>query len=135
TSILRNIGFTRIPYIDGREFQYDGRTSEMDDIFVYENIVLITEYTIGNPGTHLLKKNYFYDKVLGQPRDFIDFILKEEKLSSFRKYYDEHIDSHFSTNQLIIGILYCSKKSISDEHKSLVKNVRYFDYDIVQYFK
>src|SRR5690606_7558036 len=59
----------------------------------------------------------------------------EEKLSSFRKYYDEHIDSHFSTNQLIIGILYCSKKSISDEHKSLVKNVRYFDYDIVQYFK
>ncbi len=34
-----------------------------------------------------------------------------------------------------VKVLYCSKKSISQEHKDNVLNVIYFDYHIVKYFK
>ena len=135
TNILKNIGFSKIPCIDGREFQYDNRTTEIDDIFVYENVILIIEYTIGTPGEHLLKKNYFYDKVNTDKRAFLDFLLSESKLSSFRTYYNDRIQSKYTKNQLRIKILYCSKQTISAEHKGLVnKEVVFFDYHIVKYF-
>jgi DGQHR domain-containing protein len=135
SAILKNVGFSRLPSIDGKEIVFDSRTTEMDDIFIYENIILITEYTIGNPSTHLLKKNYFYDKVNQDKSAFIDFLLSEPKLSSFKDYYDKNIKEKYSKNQLRIKILYCSKQTISDEHKNLVKDVVYFDYHIVKYFQ
>ena len=59
--IMFRIGFTRLSGIDGKEFVYDGRTSELDDIFICENVILLTEYTIGDP--HILKKKIIYDKI------------------------------------------------------------------------
>lgn len=134
-TILKNVGFTRLPYIDGKEFTFNDRISEMDDIFINENVILITEYTIGSPGTHLLKKKIFYDKINEDKRIFIDFLLQEEKLGSFKKYYDENIEGNYTKNELRLQILYCSKKVISEEHKVLINNVVFFDYHIVQYFK
>lgn len=134
-TIMKNMGFVRLPYIDGKEFKYDNRTSEMDDIFINENIILITEYTIGDPGTHLLKKKIFYDKINEDKRAFIDFVLVTEKLKSFKEYYDEKIVNKYSKNQLRVQILYCSKKSVSSEHKDQLNNIIFFDYHIVQYFK
>ena len=58
-TVLGNIGFQRISGIEGKEVVYDGRKTEMDDIFVYENVVLVIEYTIGDPGKHLLNKKIF----------------------------------------------------------------------------
>lgn len=133
--IMKNIGFNRLSYIDGREFKFNGRTSEMDDIFINENIILITEYTIGAPGTHLLKKKIFYDKINEDRRTFIDFLLSEEKLKSFKEYYENHIKDNYTKNQLRLKILYCSKKNITNEHKDLVNEICFFDYHIVQYFK
>jgi DGQHR domain-containing protein len=132
--ILRNIGYHRLPYIDGKHFEYDGRKSEMDDIFISENIILITEYTIGDPKDHILKKNYFYNKINQNKREFIKFLLKEEKLQSFKKYYEENTKDKYSLNQLKIKILYCSKQTVSDEHKNLIDQVIFFDYHIVKYF-
>jgi DGQHR domain-containing protein len=135
TTILKNIGFNRLPYVDGKEFIYDDRVSEMDDIYISENIILITEYTIGDPSTHLLKKDIFYKKILNDVRAFIEFMLQEEKLNSFKKYYDEHINNKYTINELKLQILYCSKKSISEQHKKVVSEIIFFDYNIVQYFK
>ncbi|MDA3840220.1 MAG: DGQHR domain-containing protein [Patescibacteria group bacterium] len=134
-TIMKNMGFNRLSYIDGKHFIYNERRSEMDDIFINENIILITEYTIGDPGTHLLKKKIFYDKITEDKREFIDFMLNTEKLKSFKEYYDTNITGKYSKNQLQIQIVYCSKKSISSEHKNQLKNVVFFDYQIVQYFK
>lgn len=134
-AIMKNMGFIRLPYIDGKEFKYDSRTSEMDDIFINENIILITEYTIGDSGSHLLKKKIFYDKINANKRAFIDFVLETEKLKSFKEYYDKNMNGKYSKNQLRIQILYCSKKSISSEHKDQLENIIFFDYHIVQYFK
>lgn len=135
-TILKNIGFERLPYIDNKEFVFDGRTTEMDDIFIYKNVILITEYTIGSPGTHLLKKNYFYNSVIANPQNFINSILKEEKLQSFKKYYDSKIKDLYSVNELKVKVLYCSKQSINEEHKANVNSdIAFFDYHIVKYFR
>ncbi|KGN74294.1 hypothetical protein HR17_05810 [Porphyromonas gulae] len=131
---LKNIGFYRLNHIEGKQFEYDNRKSEIDDIFIYENIILIVEYTIGSPGDHLLKKNYFYSKINQDKRSFIDFLLQEEKLVSFHNYHKNHIKNKYTKNQLILKILYCSKKTISEDHKNLVKDVCFFDHQIVKYF-
>jgi DGQHR domain-containing protein len=135
STILKNLGFIKLPSIDGKHFEYDNRRSEIDDIFICENIILITEYTIGDAGDHLLKKSIFYNKVCADKREFIGFLLKEKKLISFQTYYNEKIKDIYSINELRLQILYCSKKTISEEHKKLVNNIIYFDYHIVQYFK
>ncbi|MBU4117618.1 MAG: DGQHR domain-containing protein, partial [Proteobacteria bacterium] len=134
-TVMTNIGFKRIPNIGGKEFVYKSRTSEMDDIFYYKNVILILEYTVGQPGEHLLKKNYLYEKINENQNEFIDFLLNEDKLKSFKDVYSVNIGNKFSKNQLQIKIVYCSKKSISQEHKDLVGNVAYFDYHIVKYFE
>ena len=135
STILKNIGFSRLLHIDGKHFEYDQKKTEIDDIFINENIILLTEYTIGEPKDHLFSKKIFYDKINQDKRKFIDFLLSEKKLVSFQNYYENKIKEKYSKNEIRIQILYCSKKTISDEYKNLVDHVVFFDYHIVQYFK
>lgn len=135
STLLKNIGFNKVPYIDGKHFIYDGRKTEMDDIYHYENIILITEYTIGNPKEHLLMKNYFYSKILENKRAFLDFLLTEDKLKSFKQYYTDNIENKYTKNEIQIRIVYCSKQNISEEHKQLTNDITFFDYHIVKYFE
>ena len=71
--IMFRIGFTRLSGIDGKEFVYDGRTSELDDIFICENVILLTEYTIGDP--HILKKKIIYDKINSDIHAFVKYLI------------------------------------------------------------
>ena len=135
SDVLKNIGFNRLPYINGKHFEYDNRVTEIDAIFICENIILLIEYTVGNPRNHLFSKKIFYDIVNSDKRKFINFMIKEEKLKSFQKYYYENIKGKYTKNELRLQILYCSKKKISDRHKRLVHNIIFFDYHILQYFK
>ncbi|MDQ6756880.1 MAG: DGQHR domain-containing protein [Bacteroidota bacterium] len=134
-NLMENMGFSRAPSIDGKEFVYDGRTSELDDIFYYENIVVITEYTVGTAGTHLLKKKIIYDKINENPSEFIKFLLNDKKFKSFTTVYNKSVLSKYTLNQLQIRIVYASKQSLSKEHKGLTKSVYYFDYSIIKYFE
>lgn len=131
--IMLRIGFTRLSGIDGKEFVYDGRTSELDDIFICENIILLTEYTIGDP--HILTKKIIYDKINNNTHTFIKYLIDNKIFGSFNNIYDNSISDKYTINQLRVKILYCSKKSISQEHKDNVLNVIYFDHHIVKYFK
>jgi hypothetical protein len=134
-NLLKNIGFSRIPRIDGKHFTYKDRTSEMDDVFYFENVILLIEYTTGDPGTHLLKKRIFYDKVNENPLEFIRFMKGEEKLKSFKEVYDEKISSKYTDKQLQIKIVYCSKQTISESHIKLCPDIVFFNYHIVKYFE
>lgn len=131
--IMSRIGFKRLSGIDGKEFVYEGRTSELDDIFICENIILLTEYTIGDP--HILTKKIIYDKINNNTHTFIKYLLDNKIFDSFNDIYDNSISDKYTINQLRVKILYCSKKSISQEHKDNVLNVIYFDHHIVKYFK
>lgn len=131
--LMKRIGFTRLAGIDGKEFVFDGRTSELDDIFICENIIILTEYTIGEP--HLLKKSILYNKINDNIGNFIRFLVNNNIYDSFADEYKNRMSQKYTINQLKVKILYCSKKSISQEHKDNVEGVLYFDYYIVKYFK
>lgn len=134
--IFKNLGFDRVPNIDGKSITFDGRSSEMDDIFVCENIILLVEYTItNNVGDHLTNKSLFYNKINENKKKFIQFLTTEPKLTSFKEYYDKNIKGKYSGNQLKLEILYCSYNDVGDEYKNSVKKIIFFDYYLVQYFK
>lgn len=133
--LMKNMGFSKVPRVDGKEFIFKDRTSEMDDIFYFENLIFITEYTIGNPGTHLLKKNYIYDLIMNNRVEFLEFLVAHPKFTGFKEIYEGNILKKYTKNQIQVKILYCSKKSINKEHKDLVTTVSYFDFHIVKYFQ
>lgn len=141
STTLRNIGFIHIPGVDGKTFEYKGRTTEMDDIFVYRNLVLLVEYTIEkNPSTHFLKKNYFYQRVNESNADFFDFLITSDKFPKFKEHYDAHMSREYSSQEVIFKILYCSKNDLEAEHIQLVnpvsnnENVIIYDKNISRYF-
>jgi len=135
TTLFKNIGFKNIPSIDGKEFTYNQRKTEIDDIFYHENVILLVEYTITNdPGSHLLNKEIFYQRVVENPTAFIKFALQEEKLKSFRSALNENITTKYTLNQLIVKIIYCSKNTIAQAHKDVATSPVYLDYHLVKYF-
>lgn len=131
--IMKRVGFTRLAGVDGKEFVYKERKSEIDDIFICENVIILTEYTVGDP--HLLKKSIIYNLINENVGDFVRFIVNNNVFDAFNNEYKNRISLKYTINQLQLRILYCSKKSISNEHKNVVKDVAYFDYHIVKYFK
>lgn len=141
TTTLTNMGFSHISGVDGKNIVFKGRTTEMDDMFVYKNLILLVEYTIdSNPGTHLLKKNYFYERVNENNAEFINQLLLEERFTCFKNYFDEKIEPEYSVEELMVKVLYCSHIDISDEHIRLVnpaaqnENVIIYDKNISRYF-
>lgn len=136
---MANIGFDRIKGVEDHNFFFKDRKTELDDIYVYQNLIIIAEYTSSNkPSDHLLKKKVIYDLINESHRDFIEFALFEPQLSTFKEYYEQNIEGKYDIGQLRLCIIYCSISSISIEHKALLKDnktVHFYDYDIVQYFK
>lgn len=136
--ILNNMGFDRLIDISGHNFTYKERTSELDDVFVIENIVLLVEYTTDkNPGDHLLKKDHFYKRVNENPKLFLQFLKDDFPTKSFNQYYNNVISGKYQTLDFLqVKMLYCSRYDIRDEQKSVVTDtVCFFDYNKVQYFK
>lgn len=136
---MSNIGFDRIKGVEDHNFFFKERETELDDIYVYQNLIILAEYTSSNkPSDHLLKKKVIYDLINESHRDFIEFALSETQLSTFKEYYEQNLEGRYDIGQLRLCIIYCSISSISNEHKALLKDnktVHFYDFDIVQYFK
>ena len=132
---LINMGFSSVPRINGTEFEYESRTSELDAIYVYENVILLIEDTVGDTSTHLLKKNVIYSKINENPKKFIEFLKNHEKFSGFRDFMRDRFDNMYSLDQAQVRIVYISKQKIANEHKEVVSNVTYIEYPTLLYFK
>jgi len=134
--LLHNIGFIRAPGISGKEFVYDGRTSEIDDAFHYENILLLVEYTTAvKPGEHLIKKKIIFDKINDSHIKFIEFLLNDSRFNKFSEYFKTSALNNYTKKQIQLRILYCSRQPISMEHQDQVNNVGFLNYPIVKYFE
>lgn len=136
---MYNIGFHRLDGIEGKHFVFKGRESELDDIFICDNLILIVEYTsTKDVSTHLFKKKVIYDLIDHSHREFVDFALNEPKLQTFKDYYEENLKNKYLSGQFRIRILYCSIKSVDIQYKNNFKenkSVYFYDLDIVHYFK
>ena len=104
---MENIGFHRISGINGKNIVYKSRSSEFDDFFIYENLLLIAEYTSDSSvSKHLIHKKAIYDLIDQSHREFVEFAINEPKLASFADYYNNTIRNKYSVGQIHIRIIY-----------------------------
>jgi len=130
-SIFSICGFKRIPSASDKEFTFDGTTSDLDDVFIYENIIVLSECTVAQNDIsgHLKKKKVLYDKITKDPPAFLSFLcgaFPDFAAAKGVKYQPHHLK---------VIILYCSRYPVKGELKDEVPGVRYLDYNIVRYFK
>lgn len=68
-------GFNQVPGVDGHHFQFRGLQSELDDILVFENVILLVEYTLSsssNLGDHAKGKSASHNAIASYPAEFIE---------------------------------------------------------------
>lgn len=135
-TVFSNIGFERLTGVAGVNFVYDGRETELDDVFVLENVILLVEYTTEkNPTDHLLKKSIVYDKINRNSADFIRYMLDGFPRDAFKQYYQQKISKKYSElDQLQVRIIYCSRYNISEKTRNVVNDIFFLDYNVLQYF-
>lgn len=134
---LLNVGFERLSGVAGVNFTYRDRPSELDDVFVRENVILLVEYTTEqNPTDHLLKKSLVYHRINENHSAFIQFLIDGYPKDSFKEYYIQKIKPKYpNIDQLQLKILYCSRYEISNVTRKTINDVYFLDYKIALYFQ
>lgn len=131
-SIFGKAGFTRIAEAADKEFTFDSRTSDFDDIFVRENVIVCCEHTLtkeSNLGDHIKNKAHIYNYIALQKEEFINFLL--EKFPKTR----EAIPEGYHKDELRLSVVYCSKDEVKEEHRKLAESVSYLWNGSIKYFK
>lgn len=137
TSAHRNIferaGFTRLLDVDGVHFDYEGLKSELDDIFVFENVVVFAEYTrsgSGNLSGHAKGKAGIHNKIAEDP---IKFLESFSKLSPGVAGW--LAANKYTKKQIVSSIMYGSIDALEEHHKALFKSSIFMSAAERAYFK
>src|SRR5476649_2470670 len=113
--IFMKAGFTFI-VSENKEFSFDteqgSRTTELDGVFVYENVLVVMEDTCtASPGGHLSKKNIIFDLALKNKKSFVDCLRKN--LEGFESYFNAH---RYESADYELRIVYFSMHSVDTEY-------------------
>lgn len=129
--VFSNSGFTKVLSARDKQFTFKGRTGDIDDVFVYENIIVLAEYTCAitrKLSHHILPKKILFDLINDNKNEFIGFF--EENFEKFK----ETRDQKYTPSQCELVILYCPKNQLEYTHKAHLPYVKFFDYPVLQYF-
>lgn len=130
---LSNLGFKRFFRLAEKNIKF-GRESDIDDLFVSQNLVLLVEYTISKDAKdHLKGKGYIYKKIMEDKNGFLKYL--KNKFKDFNDYIEK---SNYIINELRIKILYCTKVDITEHVKNEelgLNEVIILNYNVGQYFK
>ena len=128
--LFRRLGFAHIAS-DGKTFTFDGRTGEIDDIFVTSNVVVMCEYTTDNDTTaHASRKSHLYKNIYSNQSGWIVF------LAANFPAFDEYRSSNGHTDEEYrASICYFSTKGVSDEIENAMKFVKFLDGTRLRYFE
>lgn len=116
-TLFDRAGFDRLVPVDGLHFEYEGQKSELDDIFVYENVVVLAEYTEStgkNLSSHAKGKDAVHNKIAEDPTKFLNFFATIS--DGVKKWLG---NCGYTNNQLIIRLIYTSRSALEDHHKAL----------------
>jgi DGQHR domain-containing protein len=131
-SVFRNLGFDRISEIAGEEISFGGQSGEFDDAFLFENLVLLVEYTTSQSSdvtAHIKNKQIIFSKVIGDSKGFLGYL--RGKFSAF----NDRLGKHFHADKYIVKVVYCSLYSYDETIKKIVCEPAYFDYPVLKYFE
>lgn len=129
--IFEGCGFKSIPELRDHGFIFDGAECDFDDVFIYENIVILAEYTVSSADVniHLKNKSIVFGKIINQSASFIDYMMSTHK--SFNKAYG----SKFSANLSQVRVVYCPKYTLEEGIKDLIPYVEYLEFPTAKYFQ
>lgn len=128
--VFSSAGFQRAESASDKEFTYEGVTSDFDDVFILENVVVFAEYTTANDiSEHVKKKYLMYDRIRKDDAQFIGFA-RGAPLNIAGA-----LGSKYSDNQIQVVLLYCPLNSVQADLKSQINHALFMDYKIVRYFK
>lgn len=109
-AFMQNIGFTRIESLESYETSFLDMKTDIDDMFVFQNLYLLTEYTVAQDvSTHFAKKLGFYQKMLPLQTDFLKK-LNENK--DFATYYSKNLDKYGNSSP-ILAVIYVTEYDAS----------------------
>ncbi len=129
-TVFKNAGFAQVPTRD-KEFEFLGKTGEIDALFVYENILILSEDTCANERQlpdHFRKKSDFYEFLSENEEEFISFLqnLFPEFADKCGKY--EASDFHLT-------YLYCARHHMDHEKYEEHPHVKFMSYTSLRYFE
>ncbi len=127
--LFMRIGFEQIK-ANGIEFTFDGRTGEIDEIFRFENVLVLCEYTTGkNITEHVAKKSILYSKINDNQAQWA------EEYSVVNGDFNDSIkDCGYTFKQLRVRILYVSTDTVSKEISNALQYVQFFNGTRARYF-
>lgn len=118
---------------EGIHRHFNLQKGELDQVFIYENILLVCEDTTHSPSnikSHLLKKNSLFNQIDSDKEGFLNWIKKEfsEKVEKF----DEYGNAEYK-----IFFLYFSRYNtlLSKKEKQLYDKTIVIEYEILSYFE
>ncbi|MFN7881397.1 MAG: hypothetical protein ACK5PF_00025, partial [bacterium] len=124
------VGFQRIETAADTQFTYDGVTSDFDDVFVLENVVVFAEYTTASDvSDHAKKKHLLYSRIRKSEAAFIAFA------RSAPLGVGAALDPKYSDNQIKVILLYCPLQTIQSDLRDQIDQAIFMDYSVVRYFK
>jgi DGQHR domain-containing protein len=127
-TLFNQMGFARVK-ADSVEIVVDGRKGELDDIFVYENVLVLVEYTIGRPSSeHVLGKKPLFDRIQADVPRFLNIARTRypDLIKHLRDIYD---DTHYH-----IRIIYASLVEVAPEIAGLCPDVKFLQGGLKKYF-
>lgn len=117
--------------VSDKAFVYEGTESDFDDVFMYDNVIVLLEYTTRQSSglsEHIKKKKVLYDKILADPPQFIEFY--GDKFPTFK----DSVDQSYLSYQYKLRIVYCPLNHMRTELKDEVPGVAFLEYNIARYF-
>jgi len=126
--IFDNAGFVLVPQEDVA-IEIDGQKSDLDNIFIFENIVVIAEDTIiKDTNAHLRKKAEFFQHCKNNKTATVEFLSKN--IPAFKN----SSASKFSVNDLHFVFLYATLTEINLLHQKRYPLLIFMDQKIMSYF-
>lgn len=113
--IFLHSGFTFIAS-ENKEFTFvtpgGNRTTELDGVFVYENIIVVMEDTCSaSPNTHIAKKTIIFDLALQNKDSFVECL--KSNLTDFSHYYSSN---QYTESDYELRIVYFSMHSVDSQY-------------------
>ena len=131
-STFRNSGFDRVAELAEKEISFGGQAGEFDDAFIYENLIILVEYTASQSSDvtdHLKKKKIIFSKILAGSIDFIGYLRDK-----FPKFHERLGDLYYE-DRYIVKIVYCSRNAYDAAIQAVVDEPAYLDYHLLKYFE
>lgn len=123
-ALFNRLGFLRVNS-DGKHFNFKGRTGEFDDVFMFENIMILAEYTVGASGSsHVGPKSILYNFINNNQSDWVEFAGDTFDLSI----------SKYNSHEYQVCICYFSTNAVSTEIYQALDFVKFLNGTKFRYF-